>query len=605
MNVVFILKLLVTVSPGTKVYFENEKSLSIDDHFLADGSSNGILFSGYRPNDIMHGIIIGSSASAVLNDARFEKAMTALTFDGYNHPVHNRFSGLNFNHNQTGVYLNNSELTFINSSFEQNRTGLFSQYSTLNVHQSAFNENTQEGIYLFDKTVFNITNNQLLDNGLRGVYFNYCSDGCFDSNLVSSNGYSTQPLALQAGLVFYQSSPRLSLNRIMNNTAPGILSLCNSFPMMNRKNRNLISNNGWNQSANETEISVKDFSFPLLTAGHNDIIDEEGGFLICGDEDPREITLDASGNYWGTTNEDAILQRLFRGGGFNIRPIDEYSNTEDESENPVELLFARAYAAEQNSDWMTASSAMDSVIDLFPSTVFAKAALDRMWYIKMKSGIDILAIKSYFDVRQSHPDEALSSVAKRLSLRCLTAGGDYTASIENHDAWRDETMYLTDSVYSSVDIETNVLLQSGGRLAKSAGSRIHKSRTWNKSVSDYKVKTDETLSGLFSGVSKRTRPMTPKEFAIFQNYPNPFNPTTAIRYQIPYDSKVVVKIYNILGQEVMTLVNKQQSAGYYSLNWNGKNDKGSQVTSGIYIYRIVAKSADKTFVKSKKMMLIK
>jgi hypothetical protein len=88
----------------------------------------------------------------------------------------------------------------------------------------------------------------------------------------------------------------------------------------------------------------------------------------------------------------------------------------------------------------------------------------------------------------------------------------------------------------------------------------------------------------------------PKDFMLFQNYPNPFNPTTVINYYIPVASPVVVKVYDILGQEVMTLVNEVKSAGHYSINFNA-----SALSSGIYFYRITAG----TFTQSKQMMLIK
>jgi len=93
----------------------------------------------------------------------------------------------------------------------------------------------------------------------------------------------------------------------------------------------------------------------------------------------------------------------------------------------------------------------------------------------------------------------------------------------------------------------------------------------------------------------------PKEFALSQNYPNPFNPTTVINYQLPKLSSVSIKIYNMLGQEVRTLVNEQRPAGSYNITWDGRNNFGEQVSSGAYIYRIVAGS----FITAKKMILLK
>jgi hypothetical protein len=88
----------------------------------------------------------------------------------------------------------------------------------------------------------------------------------------------------------------------------------------------------------------------------------------------------------------------------------------------------------------------------------------------------------------------------------------------------------------------------------------------------------------------------PKEFAVYQNYPNPFNPNTKIRYQLPQESKVVIKLYDMLGAEVITLLNEKKEPGIYEVDFNGQN-----LSSGTYIYRIVTDG----FIETKKMMLLK
>ena len=98
----------------------------------------------------------------------------------------------------------------------------------------------------------------------------------------------------------------------------------------------------------------------------------------------------------------------------------------------------------------------------------------------------------------------------------------------------------------------------------------------------------------------------PQTFNLSQNYPNPFNPTTKIKYDLPQSAQVSLKVYNVLGQEVATLVNGQQSAGYYEATWNGKNNFGTQASSGVYFYRLEATGdAGQPFVSLKKMLLLK
>lgn len=88
----------------------------------------------------------------------------------------------------------------------------------------------------------------------------------------------------------------------------------------------------------------------------------------------------------------------------------------------------------------------------------------------------------------------------------------------------------------------------------------------------------------------------PKEFKLEQNFPNPFNPTTTIQYQLPQDAKVTLKVYDILGSEVATLINEEQNAGYKEVQFNGNN-----IASGIYVYRLTAGN----YISTKKMMLVK
>ncbi|MFQ5751469.1 MAG: FlgD immunoglobulin-like domain containing protein [bacterium] len=88
--------------------------------------------------------------------------------------------------------------------------------------------------------------------------------------------------------------------------------------------------------------------------------------------------------------------------------------------------------------------------------------------------------------------------------------------------------------------------------------------------------------------------LAPKEFALSQNYPNPFNPETTIRYELPISTHVILKIYNILGEEVRTIVNAEQPAGIRTVVWDGKNNAGEYVGSGLYYYRLVAGDYTKT-----------
>jgi hypothetical protein len=93
----------------------------------------------------------------------------------------------------------------------------------------------------------------------------------------------------------------------------------------------------------------------------------------------------------------------------------------------------------------------------------------------------------------------------------------------------------------------------------------------------------------------------PEKYIISQNYPNPFNPTTKINFELPFDSKVKIAVYDMLGRELKILINNElKKAGYYTIDFNANN-----LASGIYIYRMIANNLDKDFIFTKKMVIIK
>ncbi len=99
----------------------------------------------------------------------------------------------------------------------------------------------------------------------------------------------------------------------------------------------------------------------------------------------------------------------------------------------------------------------------------------------------------------------------------------------------------------------------------------------------------------------------PDRFDLAQNYPNPFNPSTTIRYSLPTQSAVSLTIYNVLGQKVASLVDEVKPAGVFEVVWNGRNEFGSQIASGVYFYRLEATPSQggEPFTMFKKMMLLK
>jgi flagellar hook assembly protein FlgD len=126
---------------------------------------------------------------------------------------------------------------------------------------------------------------------------------------------------------------------------------------------------------------------------------------------------------------------------------------------------------------------------------------------------------------------------------------------------------------------------------------------WAKTAPDTpKILTpSSSISVTVVVVTGKSDPLLPDAFSLSQNYPNPFNMETVIKYALPQDCYVEITIYNILGQKVKTLFNQYQNAGYKMVHWNGRDDKGNEIASGVYFYRIKTPKYSQT----KKMVLLR
>ncbi|NIR48339.1 T9SS type A sorting domain-containing protein [candidate division KSB1 bacterium] len=130
--------------------------------------------------------------------------------------------------------------------------------------------------------------------------------------------------------------------------------------------------------------------------------------------------------------------------------------------------------------------------------------------------------------------------------------------------------------------------------------------------SDYSNTTSTTSSNIHkAGVGEEKEERTtaiPIAFALHQNFPNPFNPQTEIRFELPAANHVTLEIYNVLGEKIRTLTERNLTAGFHAASWDGKDDRGQNVPSGLYIYRMVVTSRDNgdaVFSQTKKLTLLR
>jgi hypothetical protein len=180
-------------------------------------------------------------------------------------------------------------------------------------------------------------------------------------------------------------------------------------------------------------------------------------------------------------------------------------------------------------------------------------------------------------------------------MRIKRVGNQWTGSYSsNGTAWTQAVTFATTLTVSSV-----------GPWAGNAGSPAPAFTSlvnyfFNTASPQLPAKIDQ-------GVTQTADDMAlPGEFNLGQNYPNPFNPTTMIAYALPEPADVSLKVYSSLGQEIATLAGGSQAAGEYRVSWNGKNATGTQLSTGVYVYRFIATGVSgKSYVRTRRMLLVK
>jgi photosystem II stability/assembly factor-like uncharacterized protein len=172
------------------------------------------------------------------------------------------------------------------------------------------------------------------------------------------------------------------------------------------------------------------------------------------------------------------------------------------------------------------------------------------------------------------------------------------AFINDHDGW---AVGADGTILHTRDGERWVRRASGRSEILTSVFFINDSTGWVTGYDGVILRSGRSMIPAGVGEDGKTPAGLPEKFESYQNYPNPFNPTTAIRYELSARSYVNLKVYDVLGREVATLVNGRQNAGSYSVTFNG-----SQLSSGVYFYRLVAESEKgQRFVSTKKMLMVK
>ncbi len=211
--------------------------------------------------------------------------------------------------------------------------------------------------------------------------------------------------------------------------------------------------------------------------------------------------------------------------------------------------------------------------------------------------LNLEGYSNYAPVIIGFPDTLTFSSDSTVTLNL----NDYVQDIDNPDSTLNWSVSGNDSVIVYINDTTNVAILSAPLSWSGIENLIF---TAMDDSSAYDSDTLVVHVTPYVGVKGEQGPRIPKDYFLSQNYPNPFNPQTTIKYGIPEQNYVCIRIYDLLGREIKTIVNEEQEARYYKIIWNGKDQFGNKVSSGVYFYQIVARSKEKIFTKTKKLILL-
>jgi hypothetical protein len=168
----------------------------------------------------------------------------------------------------------------------------------------------------------------------------------------------------------------------------------------------------------------------------------------------------------------------------------------------------------------------------------------------------------------------------------------------NYIIYRNGVQLLSNP--STTPVGTGTGFKVGGYSTSSyslnAGGKMDEFRLYNRALTPAEITATWNIElGVTTGVTP-INTQIPNDYSLSQNYPNPFNPVTKINFSLPKNGLVTLKVYDVLGKEVKTLVNEVKNAGTYVVDFSG-----TSLSSGTYFYRLESNG----FVETKKMMLIK
>ncbi|KQC08747.1 MAG: hypothetical protein APR54_04250 [Candidatus Cloacimonas sp. SDB] len=623
----------LTVASGTKVYLKNRNriyvescsELNIEDNVVFYGETTTIPRDEFNPEDIPGNRIeifgdlsLGNGVQFTVEDEEY--------WDGlylYGNQTVNITNGT-FNH--CNLINENGELQLTDTAFIFSY--LSNKYATLQIDNCDFS-NFSNGIYCLFNPLVSIINSDIHDCN-TGIILNSCSNYAISN----CNVYNNSGMGIFVN-ESYEGENEITLTNIYNNSNDGIrfyasegkVQSCNIYGNLRGilcyrgsiveilKDPNsgswiddsIISNNDWE------EILFIDDCTIIMDRNRNKIVDNS---YISGSWDQylaRCPNMSHNrvwrGNYWGYNGihgavlppENRFYPSLIDPDpeeiGFILSPVWDPGQPREGEEMLAETLYKEADLAVSNNNYSLADQLFKQIITLYPESEYAVASAKRL--IEVSSNFSEL--QTYYETEPNlHYNEEMDKYADYLANYCNIKMECYEDAIICFEEIISNPPSEIDSVMAVIDAGyTYLLMEENGNRSGFVGTMENLKPNSRK---DFEENQDQLLSELFGEPEQEPdiEPFgnnMPNIPVLVGNYPNPFNPVTTISFSIPEKSKVDLVIYNIKGQKVKALVNNEIDKGEHNVIWNGADESGKSVSSGVYFYKLSVNDKSKSVKK--------
>jgi|GEM_PF-3609801 len=588
----------VKILDGASIIVQRGATLNIGENCVIyfDSTDPAIIVSGAiniaESVQFMNGS--QTSSSGLFLDRSDSVSMSNVSFE--NCSIRSENSGLsvvnsifiNSSISQRSKCLNVSGCSFTNSSINAYQTGTPPLTDQVSIYESTFSDYNGCAIKITGYPKYIIEHDTLRNVGSSfesAIMISESGSGGLYSIIDNSISDCTN-----AGVKLYHSFAKIASENHISNSDNGIVAFRESSWAAEGNQGSPY------QILSENETYELFFSYDSAPENLSTMIIDHGTYnspyVMCINVPPVHTIVDLSYNCW--EGNFIPINDLQPSGLYIYLPYWTPGNKSAVEDSLCKAILGEAIDNIEDGYLNIAKNLLESLVSTYPDNQYATSALKRLYQIAIMMESDLGVLKTYYQDSSISENSNLSNVAEYLAIQCDIGLGNYTQAI----MWFEDIIMspptVIDSLFAQIDL--------GYLYMSMPDSTKYQCRYPGYRPTSWAAfeQTKSALLAMITGNSYENTDNSNIPAPSVSNFPNPFNPSTTIRFSIPQDSSVKLVVYNIRGQVVKTIVNDTLPKGSHSAFWNGVDENGRAVSSGVYFYRL---QTGNTFLTGKCLLL--